>query len=681
MGLGGWGASMVASLVDVDAVTRAAYDAAATQLLATHELKRAQFPHTERPPATGPACAIGRNTPVPSRLTAAVGRDTRGMSKYGQLVHFVKYGFTARNTALARGLYLTPPRPTLERFAEFAADAATKDIARGDSVILGATLEAAAAALADSLPCDCPTHALNVDGSGVIEKRDNDHGGDVTGARLIHSATRVNKGTAKEGWCGTDGVMVGVQWGLQLRQLYIGRGYAPEDVLIVSGKRDLAAAYKHCVTAYCDRWLMGFRAKLWYCTACGKRRSVHGDGQCECEPGSSPAEVRERFAYYRGASFGARSAADNFGLLSNAFRCILLTVLFAAITVYVDDSYFLGVVLRQADGRFSEVGVDWQHRLSWGWHVWSRLTKRWGLEEALQKRILGTSVVNLGVVVDWYRLELRLAPARLRDVRSLLAEWTGRTRATLLQLQELRGLMGFCTIVVRGARRLLPLVDREMRGLHFSSHSRKLSSRFKLAIAWISEVYVRHSGSKLILTSDWIAGARLDFATDAAGGVNAGYGGYFGSTYIAGRFPEGFGGSYTIAQLELATVLVMLLVVGPRLRGARLLVHCDNTNAVSASTKGSIGSRGLQYLALALDKIADRFDIDVRIIWVASKSNRIADVASRDIAAFLKLPVFRERTPRRISVDNQLWETIMAAAQTQPWSWAWADAAAPPTTG
>ena len=98
---------------------------------ATHELKRAQFPHTERPPATGPACAIGRNTPVPSRLTAAVGRDTRGMSKYGQLVHFVKYGFTARNTALARGLYLTPPRPTLERFAEFAADAATKDIAGG----------------------------------------------------------------------------------------------------------------------------------------------------------------------------------------------------------------------------------------------------------------------------------------------------------------------------------------------------------------------------------------------------------------------------------------------------------------------------------------------------------------------------------------------------------------------
>ena len=681
MGLGGWGAELAQRVVTADVETIAKYDRRVTRLLDEHVRKRALLPITPRPEAIGTSCVAGRSAHVPSRLKAAIDGDTRGLPRHGVLSHFRKHGFTARST-LSRQLYLSRARPTLEALAPHAADAATKDIARGDSVILGDTLEEAAAALDDAIPCTCrPRSALNVEGSGAIPKRDNDHGGQLMGARLLHSATRMNKGTEKEGWCQQDSVMVGVTKGLKYRAEYISRGHDPADVLIISGKRDLAAAYKHCVTAYCDRWLMGFRAKLWFCTACGMRRSPYGDGDCVCPPDVAPAVVREKLAYYRGASFGARSAADNFGLLSSAFRLILITVLFAAITVYVDDSYLLGVVLRQPGGQFSEHGVDLCHRLSWGWNAWSRLTARWGLDEALSKRILGTSVVNLGVVIDWYRLELRLSPVRLAEVRALLSTWKNRARATLLELQQLRGLLGFCTCVVRGARRILPLVDREMRGLKFSSQRRRLSPDFKLAVEWIAQIYDNHAGSKLILTSDWVSAARLDFATDASGGIAAGYGGYFGDVYIAGKFPPGFGAAYSIAELEMATVLVMLLTVGPALRGLRLLVRCDNTNAVSASTKGSTQSLAMQYLALALDKIADRFDIDVRILWVASKANRVADVASRDLAAFLRLPAFRGRTPQRAMVAPAVWQTVMRCAQERPWSWAWVDDATPFASG
>jgi hypothetical protein len=103
-------------------------------------------------------------------------------------------------------------------------------------------------------------------------------------------------------------------------------------------------------------------------------------------------------------NFGARASADNFGELANAFRWMMRVVLqVAAYGLYVDDSYAMGIVLRQPDGSWGEVGVRREHRFSWAWFCWSKLAARWGFTEELKKQIFGSAVIDLGIVIDWWR--------------------------------------------------------------------------------------------------------------------------------------------------------------------------------------------------------------------------------------------------------------------------------------
>ena len=101
------------------------------------------------------------------------------------------------------------------------------------------------------------------------------------------------------------------------------------------------------------------------------------------------------------------------------------------------------------------------------------------------------------------------------------------------------------------------------------------------------------------------------------------------------------------------------------------MVSCDNTNANSVARKGSANSSVLQYLAMALHMVADRFDIDLKIRWVSSKANKIADVASRDRATFIAMVnAFGIGKAQEVHVEPTLFEAIFAGYEGK-WSWEW----------
>jgi hypothetical protein len=225
---------------------------------------------------------------------------------------------------------------------------------------------------------------------------------------------------------------------------------------------------------------------------------------------------------------------------------------------------------------------------------------------------------------------------------------------------------------VRGGYVVLSLFDAALRKYPGRTrYKKRVDDGVKRAVRWLDAVFSRHAGSRLILTERWIESAEIDLATDASGGDSGGYGGYHGLYYFAGQFPAGLTAKRTIAELELATVIVGVLAFGHRLRGRRIIVSCDNTNANSVARKGSANSSVLQYLAMALHMVADRFDIDLKIRWVSSKANKIADVASRDRATFIAMVnAFGIGKAQEVHVEPTLFEAIFAGYEGK-WSWEW----------
>ena len=638
-------------------------------LIAANIAKRSVLEASERPPPVGPSCARGRAAIVDTPLHHdAIESDLRGHAKFG-IVHFhVKHGCPAR-AEVDRIVSVQPTTLSFRNNLDDIAAAQAKDIAEGYTVVIG-SVEECVKYVREA--CDCPGDAYMEEGTSAIDKCNQDEGGRREGVRVLHTAHEQNKATGKLPWCQCDGPMVGALKAVELQRTYEQRGVAPDRIVLLAEKRDWKAAYKHNTIAPCSLFMMGVRVVMLMCMTCGKRRTKHHDNECTCAA-DEPTTTKDTFGIYRASSFGTRASAFNFGLLGNAFKWMMHHTLQVPLhSLYVDDSYTVGVALRQDDGSISEVGVDIEHTLSWGSYAWSRLSARWGMKESPAKRIAGSSILNLGVVIDLHRMELRLTPGRLRDVRALLKTWLPRKAASQRDLQHLRGVLGWAATVVRGGYVVLSLFDAALRKYPGRTrYKKRVDDGVKRAVSWLDAVFSRHAGSRLILTERWIESAEIDLATDASGGDSGGYGGYHGLYYFAGQFPAGLTAKRTIAELELATVIVGVLAFGHRLRGRRIMVSCDNTNANSVARKGSANSSVLQYLAMALHMVADRFDIDLKIRWVSSKANKIADVASRDRATFIAMVnAFGIGKAQEVHVEPTLFEAIFAGYEGK-WSWEW----------
>tara|TARA_B110000967_G_C18688632_1_gene461852 strand:- start:584 stop:844 length:261 start_codon:yes stop_codon:yes gene_type:complete len=75
---------------------------------------------------------------------------------------------------------------------------------------------------------------------------------------------------------------------------------------------------------------------------------------------------------------------------------------------------------------------------------------------------------------------------------------------------------------------------------------------------------------------------------------------------------------------------------------------------------------------MALHKVADLFGIDVRIRWISTKDNFVADLASRNRAAFIAfVNSLGAGTPCEVPVDPAVFSTIFAGYTGANWTWDW----------
>ena len=115
-------------------------------------------------------------------------------------------------------------------------------------------------------------------------------------------------------------------------------------------------------------------------------------------------------------------------------------------------------------------------------------------------------------------------------------------------------------------------------------------------------------------------------ATDASSG---GLGGYLvNDSYFHMRVPCRWLG-VNIAYLELWAIIVALKVWGPRLKGIRFTVKCDNEAVVAVLSHGRSRDMFLQAGMWEVAWLLAIWECELRVVYLPSVENRVPDWLSR----------------------------------------------------
>lgn len=331
--------------------------------------------------------------------------------------------------------------------------------------------------------------------------------------------------------------------------------------------------------------------------------------------------------------FGLRTAPFIFNLFAEALHWILQRKYSWILHHYLDDfiSFFpAGTNPRTAGIQFQET------------------CDQLGFLVAEDKNVQGTVVDYLGIIIDSETMEARLPPNKkdrvLAEVNRLLKQKSPITRA---DLQSVLGFLTFCT-------RVFPLGRPFLRHLFNMLNTQRTSQRLTLAarrdLHWWKTLLPIWPGVTAI------APERQEFtiATDASG--TKGIGGIWFATreVFSTRMPRRHRKKH-INFKEMFAVLYAFAQWGDKWRGHEVHVLCDNEAVVTGITKGTIRGAAIQPLQSLL-LIAALQDIAVRVTWISTKANAIADSLSRfDMEKFANLVgsqpirILPRRQPSQIS--------------------------------
>ena len=116
--------------------------------------------------------------------------------------------------------------------------------------------------------------------------------------------------------------------------------------------------------------------------------------------------------------------------------------------------------------------------------------------------------------VNTLDLTLSVTPEKLRELETLLLQWTNRRSATKSELQALIGKLPFVTKCVRQSRLFLSRILTLLRTLKRNHHYAKLSQEFHRDIKCWLRFLPTYIGVSVISSSLWSAPDGV-FSTDA----------------------------------------------------------------------------------------------------------------------------------------------------------------------
>lgn len=162
--------------------------------------------------------------------------------------------------------------------------------------------------------------------------------------------------------------------------------------------------------------------------------------------------------------------------------------------------------------------------------------------------------------------------------------------------------------------------------LHHHIH---LSEEARTDLDWWARFLPTWNGRAMFLEPQWSEADSLNLFTDASG--THGFRAFFEGSWIKGQWlPPQRLPHRSIQWQELFSILAATSTWHKRLKGRRVIFHCDNLAVVHAWTGQSSRDPSLMVLFRELFFIAARGNFSIKMVHVPGACNVLADALSRD---------------------------------------------------
>ena len=252
-----------------------------------------------------------------------------------------------------------------------------------------------------------------------------------------------------------------------------------------------------------------------------------------------------------------------------------------------------------------------------------------------------TSLTFLGITLDTVRMEARLPPEKLTELRLLTEELATAEVTTKRKFEHFLGKLSFASsVIIPGrtfTRRLWDLNRRFGDAKPF--YRITLSSEALKDIKWWQHLLSDWNGKSFLLYNDYTLSTDLGLCTDASGTI--GWGAFFGDElrWIQGKW-EPDQADKSITYKELYALATACATWGSNWARMRILIHCDNQAVVDCIKSGTSHSPAVMTLLRALFLVCAKGGFTISAVHVPGKVNTVADSLSR-----FNMQVFRRLVP------------------------------------
>ena len=374
-------------------------------------------------------------------------------------------------------------------------------------------------------------------------------------------------------------------------------------------KVDIKSAYRNIPVHPDDRWLMGMK---W-------DRSLFIDTTLP---------------------FGMRSAPKIFTAVADAVEWIARKEGVRFIIHYLDDYLVIGAPASE------ECAIALEKLLG--------IFRRLGLPVAWNKREGPDTLLEfLGFELDTEALQIRLPPAKLEELVTLVQGWQAKKATTRTELESLIGKLGHAARKTF-MRRMFALKATVRRPYHRV----RLNKDFHSDLAWWAMYLGIWNGVGMMRGVD-DSPTQHQIWTDASGTFGCGAWDPEFREWIQVAWPATYSeGALRLSEESIALKELLLIVIacgiwGGRWSKSRVTVYCDNEGVVAMVNSGYSRVPPIMHLLRTLFFIRAHFYIDVWAVHVPGANNELADAISRDNLRLLFSQV-PEASHRRVAVPPPL---------------------------
>lgn len=262
----------------------------------------------------------------------------------------------------------------------------------------------------------------------------------------------------------------------------------------------------------------------------------------------------------------------------------------------------------------------------------ARLLGLWdwiGVPHEHRKQLFGRALKIIGFTVSLDDLSISIDENARRRHATAIRQFVTNRKQPLVEWQRVLGWANWFLNVDPLLRPALQSSYQKVRGKKARNAPVFLNLVVRKDLEWFADRVMRSRGVFLMEVSDWgIAEADLRIWTDASG---VGMGIWCGEDNVGLQaerfsFPAAAGEIFYFEALTVVSALEYACARSPRPK--RLVIFCDNTNAVNLFDKLKADSPYNDILFYSI-QLRQEYEIDLRVVWIRSEENPIADAISR----------------------------------------------------